>query len=41
VIVNATGLIRQEGEHETPRRYLTIVAGTPAMLGVTVQVQVP
>jgi len=40
-IVNAIGPIRQivRGEAETPRRYLVIVAGSPAQLGKPVQVQ--
>ena len=42
-IVIAVGPIRQvvRGEHEIPRRYLTIVSGTPGQLGAPVQVQVP
>ena len=40
-IVNATGPIRQvvQGEHEIPRRYLTIARGTAARPGPVVQVQ--
>src|SRR5229473_3105110 len=40
-IVNALGPIRQivHGENDVPRRYLVIVPGTAARLGVPVQVQ--
>jgi hypothetical protein len=41
-IVNTVGPIKQivQGEAKNPRRYLTLLKGTPASLGVPVQVQV-
>ncbi len=41
-IVNSVGPIRQivQGEAKNPRRYLTLLKGTPADLGALVQVQV-
>jgi hypothetical protein len=42
-VVNAVGPIRQLvlGETNAPRRYLVIVRGSPARLGVVTQVQGP